>query len=79
MIFLCIVLCIVCQHSHHMGLVLAFVVRILHDDCSIRLRANRLDRVLGDFAAMLCLSDFLSIALFIALLMHRLTISLQNF
>ena len=36
-----------------MGLVLAYVVRILHDDWSIRLGENRPDRVLKHLAAML--------------------------
>ena len=39
--------------SCEMGLVLARVVRILHDDWSIRLGENRLDRALKNFAAML--------------------------
>ena len=37
-----------------MGLILACVVRILHDDWSSRLGENIPDRVLKDLAAMLC-------------------------
>ena len=36
-----------------MGLVIACVVRILHDDCSIRLGENRRDRALKHLAAMI--------------------------
>ena len=41
------------QSSCKMGLVLACVVRTLHDDWSIRLGENRPDRVLEHLAAML--------------------------
>ena len=44
------------QSSCTMGLVLACVVRILHDDRSIRLGENRPRRVLKHLAAMLRLS-----------------------
>ena len=41
------------RSSCRMGLVLACVVRILHDDWSIRLGENRLDMVLKHLGAML--------------------------
>ena len=44
------------QSACKMGLALACVVVILHDDWSIRSGENRLDRVLKHLAAMLCLS-----------------------